>query len=235
MLLRVGIDSGAGGTQGPLFEDETFEFICIPDYHGKDERTYGNTIGRVGRSLVEYFPERVRSAMACQSMHVDPDFESLTYGDPTSPKRGLRHLRPGDLLAFYCGLAGWGACTTAPGLYLVGYFDVEMAGLATELGEEKVHRLFGENFHVRHLDIYEEQRDRLVLVKGGTGSRLLRRATLISEVGWDKAGRPIKVLSKSMQKVFGDFDGRISITRSPPRRVKPDSTFAAAQFLRSLE
>ena len=28
--LRVGVDAGCGGIQGPLFEDGSFEFICIP-------------------------------------------------------------------------------------------------------------------------------------------------------------------------------------------------------------
>ena len=31
VLLRVGVDAGCGGIQGPLFKDRTFEFICIPD------------------------------------------------------------------------------------------------------------------------------------------------------------------------------------------------------------
>jgi hypothetical protein len=42
-MLRVGIDSGSGGIQGPLFGDLSFEFIPIPDNFeklGVDERTY---------------------------------------------------------------------------------------------------------------------------------------------------------------------------------------------------
>ena len=31
VLLRVGIDSGRGGIQGPLFKNGSFEFVCIPD------------------------------------------------------------------------------------------------------------------------------------------------------------------------------------------------------------
>jgi hypothetical protein len=31
VLLRVGVDEGAGGIQGPLLEDGTFEYIPIPD------------------------------------------------------------------------------------------------------------------------------------------------------------------------------------------------------------
>jgi hypothetical protein len=61
-ILRVGIDSGCGGIQGPLFQDGTFEFIPIPKY-GTDientgEPTYGNTKGKYGKPLIDYFPTK---------------------------------------------------------------------------------------------------------------------------------------------------------------------------------
>jgi Nucleotide modification associated domain 3 len=34
VLLRVGIDSGRGGIQGPLLDDKSFEFIPIDDRRG---------------------------------------------------------------------------------------------------------------------------------------------------------------------------------------------------------
>ena len=109
VLLRVGIDSGCGGIQGPLFEDGTFEFICIPDNKRVSIHTYGSMVGRDGKPLVGYFAESRRKVMAEQHVHVDPEWESFTYGDPTTPKRSLRTLKPGDLLVFYCGLQKWDA------------------------------------------------------------------------------------------------------------------------------
>ncbi len=32
VMLRIGIDSGCGGIQGPLFHDGSFEFIPVPKY-----------------------------------------------------------------------------------------------------------------------------------------------------------------------------------------------------------
>jgi len=61
VLLRVGIDSGAGEMQGPLFSDGSFELVPIPDrFHklGENIATYGNTTCRSGRLLVDYFPRR---------------------------------------------------------------------------------------------------------------------------------------------------------------------------------
>ena len=109
-FLRIGIDTGSGGIHGPLFADGTFEYVPIPDGHAVDERTYGNTLGRHGRKLIDYFPASMRNRMADQPMHVDPEFDTFTYGNPTTPKAGLRHLRPGDLLVFYCGLQRMGLC-----------------------------------------------------------------------------------------------------------------------------
>lgn len=233
-LVRVGIDSGCGGMQGPLFQNGAFEYISIPDDFGTDQRTYGNMPGRHGRRLVEYFPPSRHPRMMNQAVHVDPEFATFTYGDPTSPKSGLRHLEKGDMLIFYCGLEGWGF-KSDPALYLMGYFEVQMAGRARDFSPSDLQRLWGENFHVRHPGIFKRQRDALVLVKGSSSSRLLNRAVLMSATGRDRAGRPLKVLSPAMRKVFGDFNGRLSFQRSPTRWVDEAFVARAAQFMRSLD
>jgi hypothetical protein len=233
VLLRVGIDTGSGGMLGPLFSDGSFEFMPIPDGWRVDARTYGNTLGRKGCALADYFPISMRGHMRLQPMHVDPEFDTYTYGDPTRPKARLRELTQGDLLVFYAGLKGYD-CECPPALYLVGYFEVAVAGLATTLGDGTVAALFGANFHVMHPQVYADQRVRLVLVKGTPASRLLGTAVQISEVGADKSGRPLYMLSRQMRAVFGDFGGHVAIQRSPPRWVEPHCVDRAAAFVRSL-
>jgi len=166
-------------------------------------------------------------------MHVDPEFTTFTYGDPTAPKAGLRRLKPGDMLVFYCGLQGWGF-ESAPALYLAGYFDVEAAGRVSAFDGEQLTRLFSENFHVKHRSIYERQKDKLVLVKGSSSSRLLNKAIRMSTVAHDRIGRPIKALSPEMQTIFGSFGGKLSFQRSPTRWVEPGFTLSAAEYVRSL-
>ena len=240
VLLRVGIDSGCGGIQGPLFKDETFEFISIPDNKRVSIHTYGNLVGKTGKPLVGYFPESRRQRMADQHIHVDPEFETFTYGDPTTPKRSLRKLKPGDFLVFYCGLQEWDAEEGwngghRPALYLAGYFEVALAGLAGDFDKKVLKSQFGQNFHVRYPSVFEKQKDDLVLVKGGPNSRLFQRAHQISSEGKDRAGKPLKVLSLTMQKVFGSFGGHVSIQRSPPRWVEPGFVEKAIGFLKGLE
>jgi hypothetical protein len=106
VLLRVGMDSGVGGIQGPLLDSKgTFDFLPIPDnWNENNPRTYGKTLGRHGRFLVEYWSGRTKERYRAKGIHFDPEFETFTYGDPTTPKQSLRWLEPGDLLVFYAGL-----------------------------------------------------------------------------------------------------------------------------------
>jgi Nucleotide modification associated domain 3 len=235
VLLRVGIDTGSGGILGPLFSDGSFEFIPIPDNFkgGVDKRTYATLRGRTGQRLIDFFPEARKPKCENQSVHSDPEFETFTYGDPTSPKRNLRKLKAGDLLVFYAGLRGWDF-ESQSALYIVGFFEVAKVGLAKDFARSELDRDFGNNFHVRNRAVYEDQEDRLVLVKGGDGSRLLTKATRISVDGADKNGSRLHRLSPEMQQIFGDFSGKTSIQRSPPRWVRPEFTDSAARFVKSL-
>ena len=236
VLLRVGVDTGSGGIYGPLFENGSFELIPIPDEFrksGVNRQTYGNTRGKYGKKLIEYFQKRPHHKLDDTPIHSDPEFETFTYGDPTPPKTGLRRLEEGDLLVFYAGLKGWNF-DSEPSLYIIGYFEVAKAGVATSFSQQEIKNIFGNNFHVCHKTVFEDQKDRLVLVKGGAKSRFLKRAELISVMGTDRNGRPLKVLSPKMQKIFGNFEGHISFQRSPPRWVHPDFVRKAAEFVRSL-
>jgi len=100
VLVRVGIDSGAGGTQGPLFDGGSFEFVPIPENKERNlgKLTYQTARGPVTeKPLSEFVPERLHD----RKIHDDPEWRTFTYGDPNTLKRRLRLLEPGDLLAFY--------------------------------------------------------------------------------------------------------------------------------------
>ena len=176
-------------------------------------------------------------------VHDDPEFKTFTYGDPTSPKQTLRHLRPSDLLVFYAGLCGWRDCREPAALYIVGYFEVACAGRYSELvstyGKPHVHKLFARNFHIIHSDFFRKTKTRkmeLVLVKGGRGSLLLTKAVRLSgsKKGMDRGGHKIFTLDPALKKHFGIFTKLNAIQRSIPRWVDDDRVVAAAKFVRSL-
>lgn len=238
VLLRVGIDTGSGGIHGPLFKNGEFEFIPICDKRnrfGVNHETYGNTKGPMHcKLMIEYFPKYRREKMQRMCLHRDPEFETYTYGDPTRPKRGLRKLGNGDLLVFYSGLEGWDfRCD--PALYIIGYFEVKKAVDAKDFTWNELRKDFGKNFHVRYRPVFEHQKDRLILVKGNERSRLLKKALRISVLEKNRAGVPIHVLSPEMRKIFGDFNGHVSIHRSPPRFVSSNFVARTSVFVRSLD
>ena len=234
VLLRVGIDSGSGGILGPIFTDGTFEFIPIDARRDRLGRTYGNTSGRFGRKFIEYFRGTHQSRMRDAFLHLDPEFETFTYGDPTTPKRSLNKLRSEDWLVFYAGLEGWGGCHTPPGLYIIGYFVVDEAGFYHDLDGNGILSLFKQNWHILNDD---DRKEDLVLVKGGHRSRLLDKAVKISadEKATDKGGHPVFVLHPKMSRHFGNFTEMNAIQRSTPRWVKPEFCEKAKAFLKTLK
>jgi len=117
----------------------------------------------------------------------------------------------------------------------VGYFVVKHAGTYNDLKHKGVLKQFAKNWHI--LNEHETERfDKLILVKGGRGSRLLEKAVKISadEKAIDRGGHPVFVLDPKMRKHFGSFTELNAIQRSAPRWVKPQFCDKAAAFVVAL-
>jgi len=136
-------------------------------------------------------------------------------------------------LVFYAGLQGFDF-VSPPALHIVGYFEVALAGLATSFSSAETATQFADNFHVRHNGLFKQQKSELVLVKGGEGSRLLKKAHLLSETVTAEGKPPVKKMTAKMRRTFGDFGGRHSFQRSPTRWVEPAFVESAAAFVRAL-
>jgi hypothetical protein len=170
LLLRVGIDSGCGGTLGPIFSDGTFEYVPIPEssqYVSPRSLYFHDLPTRHGGMLAQYVPAKYREAAA----HYDPEFKTFTYGDPTRNKRAqLLRLDNGDLLVFYAGLRPVES-RAASRLYIIGYFtvaSVESISAANSWPPPNFSHLLG-NAHLRR----NRPDDGLVVVCGHTrASRL---------------------------------------------------------------
>jgi hypothetical protein len=112
---------------------------------------------------------------------------------------------------------------------------VSVAGHIRDLfkkgSREKVEKQFARCIHV----VKGPAEKRLVLVRGGKGSRLLDRASLVSEYGKDKNGRRIKVLRKDLEKYFGHFSKHNYLQRSPPRWVQREFRGKAYSYVMKLK
>ena len=105
LLVRVGADqsTGGGGWNGPVdSRSRHYAYVAIPESHEVQpgmEKPYSAltaVLGRFGITL----PQHLRG----QHMHLDPDFEHLTYGDQGERAKQLATLQEGDQLFFYAGL-----------------------------------------------------------------------------------------------------------------------------------
>ncbi len=230
LLLRVGIDKGSGGTYGPVFDDGTFEFVPIPEtYRSCTATTYGERIGRTGKLLSTFVPPALRHV----PMHDDPEFETHTYGDPSTKRRYLLKLNEGDLLVFYAGLKPFNHDNPEypEALYFIGYFKIDQVVDFNWLSasERAAYRQrYPSNAHVKRGYAFEN----LVIVVGSKDSRLLNHALLISQKKPDKSARPTLALSPEMEELLG-ISGFIQ--RSiPPRFVTQEhSVTQLAQLLDS--
>jgi uncharacterized membrane protein (Fun14 family) len=137
LLVRVGADLSVGGGSwnGPV-DSSTGEFVYVPipesaPVHPGLEKPYGELELKLATSGVE-LPAHLRT----RHMHLDPDFEHLTYGDQGERAKQLRdNLRIGDLIVFYAGLADRHSSNRL--VYaLIGIFVIEQFSLAVNVVTE---------------------------------------------------------------------------------------------------
>lgn len=219
LLLRVGVDSNTGEAHGPLFEDNLFDYIPIPEGSSTDEtRTYDDLVSRSGGNLTKYVPH-----LANENPHFDPEFETYTYGDPSSNKRSqLTRLTPDDLLIFYASLSPRDI-DIGPRLYAIGYFTVEEVYDLEELEPSERAEVFEElpnNAHVKRTSLTPDSphRDRFpAIVKGRPEESQL----------FEKA-RPLGDSNRDVLPWIADiigFDG--DLTRAGVARVLDETNHAA--------
>ncbi len=215
MLLRIGIDKGTDGALAPIFDGGSFEYIPISegDSRSKEGRTYKNTIGRSGKPLSTYLPKSIENRI----IHFDPEFETFTYGDPTSKRKYLLKLRKDDILVFYSGLVPFENQRYRKALYIIGYFIVKKVVDFNKLTKEdikKSYRLYHNNAHLKRSYNVKD----LVIIVGSQKSKLLKKAILLSQAKYDIRGRPYEAVSRKMEMSLG-ISG--SIQRSiPPRFIE---------------
>lgn len=170
LLIRVAADQSSGGGywNGPVDSDSNeFAYVAIPEqcetYAGL-ERPYdllAPTLAAFGVDL----PGHLRTG----HMHLDPDFDHLTYGDSGQKARQIEStVRPGDHAVFYAGLRDIRGADRL--VYaIIGVLEVDRvvraAGLAT--GQRDI------NAHGRRV-LQEDAEDVIVLGRAGVSGRLAR-------------------------------------------------------------
>lgn len=215
LLIRVGIDSGAGGGLAPIFPDGSFDYIPIPEYaHSVESRRYCTEKGRSGIPFEEFVPKRYKR----WKLHYDPEFNTNTYGDYKGKRMNV--VEKGDIIAFYAGLVtmektgGPWVKTKETGLYLIGKIVVsDILHVNNPISKDEVlTRKLNLNAHFKR----RSDSDYYICKGSSTKSGLLDKAVRISEKKTDVRGHPYHAVSPKMEKLLG-VSG--SIQRSIPVRI----------------
>lgn len=107
ILTHVAVDTGDPGVVGPIFPDNSFEFIPLNNIYGFEPKTYQDVEARnnkYGKKLGDFLPPDVSKL----PVHFDPDFKNFTYGQhggEYSKIIALEKLEKGDYLFFLASLA----------------------------------------------------------------------------------------------------------------------------------
>jgi hypothetical protein len=170
ILVRIGIDHAYGAWNAPV-DPVTGQFVYVPIPDGATKHyAPGNAHGfdQIVAPLAAFAEScaardlRYPTALRQRYMHLDPDFDYLTYGDNGIRRgAGIATLGPSDLVVFYAGLRS--ILDPNELVYaLVGLFVVEEIVRAIDLPVERRH----ENAHTRWTTISEND----VIVRGESGA-----------------------------------------------------------------
>ena len=179
LLVRIGADlsEAGGGFNGPV-NGTTNEFTYVPISEKEEKQTrqgmerpytlVSDALSRLGRQLPAPLRER--------NMHLDPDFEHLTYGDEGC--KGCRiykmwkHKDGRDFLVFYAGLRDVNPDNERLVYAIVGFYMIDEIVQATEVPLRRC----DENAHTRCVQPGDDEI--VVRAKSGESGRLRRCLTI---------------------------------------------------------
>lgn len=222
LLVRVGIDHSYGRWNGPV-NPESGQFVYVPI---PENFPVKSGLGRSYREVLPFlqnfysdlnlnfnFPLRLMD----KYMHLDPDFQELTYGDVDGPRgRKIANLTYGDLIAFYAGLRPVRGHMDSLVYALIGLYIVEEVVSVNAFPENR----YKENAHTRRNIIKESD----IVVRGmETNSGRLKKCIPIGE--WrDRAYR----VKEDLIEKWGGLsvkDGYIQRSGVPPSFLNPEKFY----------
>ena len=136
LLVRIGVDQAYGRWNAPVDAEGRFVYVPIPEklgttFHPGLERRYGEVLPALHRFCGVHNRDLFSDLqfpldLLHHPVHLDPDFECLTYGD-VGNRRGseMVNMSEGDLLVFYSGMRPIHHCEHKLIYALVGMYVVQ--------------------------------------------------------------------------------------------------------------
>lgn len=224
LLVRIGVDQAYGGWNAPVDAEGRFVYVPIPEkqgtfFHPGLERRYGEVLPALHRFCGERECDlcadlRFPRSLLDHPMHLDPDFECLTYGDVGSRRgAGMVNMGAGDLLVFYGGLRPVHSCEQRLIYALMGMYVVQEVVSVARVPPDRWH----ENAHVRR--IKRGETDIVVRARPGVSGRF-ERSIPIGE--WRGGAYRVR---QDVLDAWGGLsvkDGYIQRSAVPPSLNNPD-------------
>jgi hypothetical protein len=223
LLVRIGVDQAYGGWNAPVDADGHFVYVPIPEGHGTRfrpglKRCYGEVLPALKAFCKDHDCDlcgdlRFPKGLLVRTMHLDPDFQCLTYGDVGDRRgAGMVGMVEDDLLVFYAGLRPVHECEHNLIYALVGMYVVQEVVRAADVPPE----LWHSNAHVRKVKLGAT--DIVVRAKPGLSGRF-DKCTLIGE--WRKRAYRVR---NDVLDAWGGLsvtDGFIQRSAVPPAFNNP--------------
>ncbi|MBI3636590.1 MAG: hypothetical protein HY216_10355 [Candidatus Rokubacteria bacterium] len=224
LLVRIGIDHAYGNWNAPVNPvSGHFVYVPIPEdsraaFQNGMGRSFGSLVPRLEAFCREQNVDLRRdlkfpAGIVSRHMHLDPDFDFLTYGDDGNRRgAGILKLSAGDLVVFYAGLRPVAACEHRLIYALVGLYVVDEI---IRLPDVPIARWI-ENAHTRKLR--HGQSDVIVRARPRVSGRL-ERCIPIGELR-DRAYR----VRNDVLAAWGGLsvkDGYIQRSAVPPSFLSP--------------
>ncbi|MBK9033452.1 MAG: hypothetical protein IPL61_19670 [Myxococcales bacterium] len=175
-LIRVGVDQTFGHWNAPV-DPDTNEFIYVAIPPTTSPSTGDGDARRLLKAPLDAFlgsrggirPDTVGlpAALADRQMHLDPDFDRLTYGD-NGERRGKRiaAFSAGDLLVFFAGLRPCRPCQHRLTYAIIGVYRVGEVVRVADVARAR----WADNAHTRRLK--QRSTDVIVRAQPGVSGRL---------------------------------------------------------------
>lgn len=145
VLVRVGIDSTCGYWNAP-YDPKTGRFVYVPIPEG-DEDLHPDLVRRYAeiQPALDAFGVALPQHLKGLPMHLDPDFETLTYGDVHPRSAPLLDMQAGDFVVFYSSLKPVAPVDDRLVYALIGLYVLGEVVNASEVPMER----WNENAHTR--------------------------------------------------------------------------------------
>lgn len=154
LLVRVGIDSTAasGSWHGPV-RASTGEFVYVPILEGKETHAELKRTFDEFSAHLQTFDLELPPRLCGRICHLDPDFETLTFGDQGQRGSRIAQLVDGDIIAFFAALKPTDVSLHRLLYAIIGLFVVDAAAV---LARDVPRSNWALNAHTRRVDRAED-------------------------------------------------------------------------------